>query len=237
MNSRWIDLSALVVEDDNVQSRLVTTLLESSGFAVTATDTGEDALEIFRNQDFNLIIVDLVLPDMAGCELIESFRTHSSKGIGVRIIAVTGTTDSAQMEQALTSGADDLYLKSVGPHVLRAKFSSLAHKLVAEKREAEEIEAIRQKLDVTANTLAECGAETHARIEELNGLLTNARTAPPVLTDEQIDAIVEKAADKAVEKALNDFYTGVGRGLVSKFLILLGVIFVGFAAGKGWVKL
>jgi len=54
------------------------------------------------------------------------------------------------------------------------------------------------------------------------------------LTDRE-RLIAEHAADKAVERVMDEFYKSVGKGVVNKLLILLGAIAVAFAMGKGWV--
>ena len=62
---------------------------------------------------------------------------------------------------------------------------------------------------------------------------------PHELTDEQIEAIAEKAADRAVEKAKTEMYNGIGKSVVRGLYYLVGVVAVGlfvFAVQRGWVK-
>jgi hypothetical protein len=49
-------------------------------------------------------------------------------------------------------------------------------------------------------------------------------------------AIAEKAADIAVKKITDNFYKDVGKTVVSRFFIIIGLVFVAFAAGKGWIR-
>lgn len=59
------------------------------------------------------------------------------------------------------------------------------------------------------------------------------------LTDEQVEAIAEKAAEKAVAKLTAQFYQQVGKGVVSKLLTVIGIITVGaymWAVSHGWIK-
>lgn len=59
------------------------------------------------------------------------------------------------------------------------------------------------------------------------------------LTDEQIDIIAEKAAEVAVKKLTDSAYKAIGKGVVSRFLTMVGVLTLAgyfFAQSKGWVK-
>lgn len=60
---------------------------------------------------------------------------------------------------------------------------------------------------------------------------------PVVLTDDQVEAIAEKAAEKAVKKMTDDFYKQIGRNVVSKLLIWIGILAFGVAVGAGKIKL
>lgn len=65
------------------------------------------------------------------------------------------------------------------------------------------------------------------------------RRSSPVLSEEQIEEIAERAADKAVEKMTNRIYLEVGRGVVKKALLLIGAFVVGaglWAKAKGWIS-
>ncbi|MFM1990197.1 MAG: hypothetical protein RJA99_3154 [Pseudomonadota bacterium] len=56
------------------------------------------------------------------------------------------------------------------------------------------------------------------------------------LTDREL-AIAERAADIAVKRMMDEFYKGVGKSVVQRFLVILGAVVIAFAAGKGWISL
>ncbi|MBC7136922.1 MAG: response regulator, partial [Oceanibaculum nanhaiense] len=62
-------MRVLLVEDDQVVARSVEMMLQSASFIVDVTDLGEDGLEIGKLYDYDIIILDLMLPDMDGYEL------------------------------------------------------------------------------------------------------------------------------------------------------------------------
>lgn len=59
-------------------------------------------------------------------------------------------------------------------------------------------------------------------------------SGPVVLTDAQMDAIAERAAQKAVEKMTKNFYAEVGQTVIKRWLIIIGAAAVAFVVGKGW---
>lgn len=68
--------------------------------------------------------------------------------------------------------------------------------------------------------------------------MSNQNNGCPYLTEEEIERIAERAADKAVEKMADQAYQAIGKGVVSRFLWIVGVITVGFAAwlhSKGFI--
>src|SRR5690348_13071180 len=84
----WVQLSAkrqssvvledgmrvLLVEDDLAAARGVILMLKSSGTVVDQADTGEEALELVRHYDYDIVILDLMLPDMEGYEVVRRMR-------------------------------------------------------------------------------------------------------------------------------------------------------------------
>ena len=85
--------------------------------------------------------------------------------------------------------------------------------------------------EVTVDYVERCRLKM---VEEMNERLTNHK-----LTDEQIDAIAEKAADKAVSKITDMAYKQVGKSVISKLFYVTGVIVVAgylYLQGHGWIK-
>src|SRR4051812_26921900 len=95
---------ALVVDDDRTLTLLVRRLLEEEGFAVDVADLLEDGRTLAMVNDYDAIVLDLVLPDGNGIPLIQSLRRD---GKATPLIVLTGTADSAMTVRALDAGADD----------------------------------------------------------------------------------------------------------------------------------
>lgn len=79
--------------------------------------------------------------------------------------------------------------------------------------------------------------EPNTLCQNPNHLFQDEDREPVVLSEAQLEAIAEKAADKAVKKMTDDFYKQIGRNVVSKLLIWIGILAFGVAVGAGKIKL
>lgn len=98
---------ALVVEDDRNIRRSVQTCLATSGWRVREAETLQQGIGESKTAQFDLMVVDLGLPDGDGIDLILSVRERSS----VPIIVLSARTDESQKVRALDAGADDFVEK------------------------------------------------------------------------------------------------------------------------------
>ncbi len=98
----------LLVDDDEVIRKVLKEIIEPEGYRVTMAADGEEALAKFREQHFGLVILDLVLPDVDGLQLLNSFKAEQPH---VGVIIITGHADVLTYIEALRYGADDYLLK------------------------------------------------------------------------------------------------------------------------------
>lgn len=89
----------LVVEDDDSNAHLAALFLERSGHSVMSCEGGQSALDSLDHHTFDLVVLDLRLPDMDGLELIRRLRAHPSMS-AVPILAVTASRDAEQEAEA-----------------------------------------------------------------------------------------------------------------------------------------
>ena len=97
----------LLVEDEHSIADPVIYNLKQEGFSVTHVDEGPIALEIFSEESFDLIILDLMLPEISGLDICRSIRKESD----VPIIMVTAKDSEADRVAGLELGADDYVTK------------------------------------------------------------------------------------------------------------------------------
>jgi len=108
----------LIVEDDQMNREYLSQLLEDD-YIVVGVATGEEALEILDETAPDLIIVDLGLPGVDGCELTRRLR-HSPKWLRTPIIAVTGHVRAGDTESATLAGCSDCLAKPIHDETLLA---------------------------------------------------------------------------------------------------------------------
>lgn len=111
----------LVVDDDPSIQKLVSVNLKARGYAVDAVGSGEEALAQFKPGDFDLIILDLILPGLGGIDLCIQIRQHSD----VPIIVLSAHEDEELKVRALDSGADDYVTKPFSADELLARFRAV----------------------------------------------------------------------------------------------------------------
>jgi two-component system KDP operon response regulator KdpE len=111
----------LVVEDDPNIVDLVQSNLLVRGFAVVVSRTGRDLVELVRDQQPDLVLLDLMLPDVDGFDVCRDLRAESSVGI----IVVSARRGEQDKVRALNLGADDYLTKPFGVDELLARITAL----------------------------------------------------------------------------------------------------------------
>ncbi|MEA3308399.1 MAG: response regulator transcription factor [Chloroflexota bacterium] len=100
----------LLIEDDAALSQLIQLLLERAGYAITATDNGKDGLEMAREQEPDLILLDILMPDMDGWHVHEKLRNITDSPT----VFLTALSDEHNITYGLGLGADDYITKPFG---------------------------------------------------------------------------------------------------------------------------
>lgn len=107
----------LIVEDNPTTAGTLEVFLEAEGFDVTCSANGRDATARLREESFDLILLDLMLPDVDGLSVCRSVRAESS----VPIVMLTARTSDDDVVEGLEAGADDYVCKPFASRVLLAR--------------------------------------------------------------------------------------------------------------------
>src|SRR5512139_814861 len=107
----------LVVDDELDIVKVVRAYLEQSGFRVITASDGQQALAIFRHEQPDLIVLDLMLPEMDGLDVCRAIRRESN----VPIIMLTARVEETDKLIGLEIGADDYITKPFSPRELVAR--------------------------------------------------------------------------------------------------------------------
>ncbi|MEA3361407.1 MAG: response regulator [Thermodesulfobacteriota bacterium] len=102
----------LLVDDDRSILRTISPFLESNGYRVTTSESGEYAIELLKKQSFDIIITDLVMKTIDGLQVLKKAKEKSQETM---VIILTGYSDITLAIDALRIGADDYLLKPCEP--------------------------------------------------------------------------------------------------------------------------
>jgi two-component system cell cycle response regulator CtrA len=115
-------MRVLLVEDDSATARSIELMLKSAGYVVDATDLGEDSLEIGKLYDYDIILLDLMLPDMDGYEVLR--RLRASK-VETPVLILSGLAELDNKIKGLGFGADDYLTKPFDKRELIARIQAI----------------------------------------------------------------------------------------------------------------
>ena len=137
----------LIAEDDRELRQLFEHVLVKHGYAVTGVSNGREALQAMAENYFDMVISDIMMPEMDGYELVESLR-QSGHTLPVLMITARGSFDD--MRQGFLSGTDDYMVKPVNVNEMVLRVGALL-------RRAQMINERRQTL---GSTVMECDSLT-----------------------------------------------------------------------------
>jgi len=118
-------MRALLVEDDPAMAQSLELMLKSASMVVDKTDLGEDGLEIGKLYDYDIIILDLMLPDMDGLEVLRRLRDAR---VETPVLILSGQTESEIKVKGLGSGADDYLTKPFNKEELMARIQAIVRR-------------------------------------------------------------------------------------------------------------
>jgi two-component system, sensor histidine kinase len=107
------DVSVLIVEDNHVNRRVLEAYLAPFQFSITVAVNGAEAVEIVRNQKFDIVLMDIQMPIMDGIEATRIIREQGGWCAKVPIVAVTANAMAGDRERYLAAGMDDYVPKPV----------------------------------------------------------------------------------------------------------------------------
>lgn len=156
----------LLVVDDIADNRIILSRrLVRRGFDVVEASGGRQALELIAEQDFDVVLLDIMMPDMNGVDVLKVIRETRSPSV-LPVIMVTANSQSADTVTALTLGANDYVTKPVDFAVVQARIDVQ----VARKRAEEALQLTNQELEQRVETrtaeLSQLNAKLESEIDE-----------------------------------------------------------------------
>lgn len=119
--------SVLLVEDDQTIRQRLTEYLTSRGFSVETSATGMEAVQLATSNSFDIIVLDLGLPDVDGTQVLKMIRSVST----VPIVVATARDDETEIVAVLGSGADDYVVKPFSGAQIEARITAIMRRVNA----------------------------------------------------------------------------------------------------------
>jgi len=176
--------SILVVDDERTLRETLAEGLEEEGFAVFQAADGREAVEAFRRHHPDLILLDLMLPELSGTEVCRIIRAES----GVPILMLTAKSAEIDKVVGLELGADDYVTKPFSFRELLARVRALLRRSEAQTQaaEPETIELGAVKVDLAGRRLLRDGETLPVKPKAFDLLVFLLRNAGHVFTRDQL---------------------------------------------------
>ena len=132
----------LVIDDDSAVTDLLSLLLRSQGFDVIVTNSSTDGLNLIRENQPDLVVLDLMMPEVDGWEVCKAVRAFSD----IPIIVLSALNDPSMIASVLDSGADDYLTKPTPSRVLVAHINRLIHRTATPLSNSAKSESLNKPL-------------------------------------------------------------------------------------------
>jgi DNA-binding response OmpR family regulator len=181
--------TVLIVDDEPKLLEVVSSYLKKEGFLTIEASNGKDALGYIRNEVVDLVVLDLMLPDIDGEEICQRIRQQKS----IPILMLTAKVKEEDRIKGLSLGADDYMVKPFSPRELVLRVKTILRRSDDGELLAEQITYNKGELRIVANTQ---GVYVNGKIvnltpNEYKTLLTFARHPNRIFTrDELIEKIL-----------------------------------------------
>lgn len=176
----------LIVEDEESFSEALSFLLTKEGFTVSVAENGRAALEIFKSEPFDLVLLDLMIPEVSGTEVCRAIRATSS----VPIIMLTAKDSEIDKVVGLELGADDYVTKPYSSRELVARIKAVLRRGASEESKGSAhsglISAAGIEIDIERHQVTNMGMQVSLPLKEFELLEFLMRNAGRVLTRGQL---------------------------------------------------
>lgn len=190
----------LVVDDEEKIVEVLQAYLKKEGYDVLTAYDGATALQMFKENDISLVLLDLMLPDMTGESVCQTIRATSR----IPIIMVTAKTEESDLVLGLDMGADDYIFKPFSPRTVMAKIKAVLRRMESDELVSQPISYNEGALIIDFDNISVKvhGKETGLTPTEFQLLSVMAKAPQRIFTREQL-----------ISCALNDQFDGYDRSI------------------------
>lgn len=180
-------IQILVVDDEKMIVKGIKYSLEQDGIEVDVAYDGETALDMIKNKEYNLVILDVMLPKLDGIQVCQTVREFSD----VPILMLTAKSEDMDKILGLEYGADDYMTKPFNILELKARTKAILRRTHPASEKKENVLEIRGlKIDFDSRAVSVAGKETNLTAKEFDLLELLARNVGKVYSREKLLDIV-----------------------------------------------
>ncbi len=174
--------SILIVDDDRELGEMLGEFLAPDHFAVTICLSGEDGLEALQDDQFDLVILDIMLPGMSGIDVLREVRRNND----VPVIMLTARGDDVDRILGLEFGADDYLTKPFNPRELLARIKAIMRRVQPGATRGHQLNVGSIVLDLRARRVTAGDEQIRLTGTEFELLRCLARAPGETVTKEQL---------------------------------------------------
>ncbi len=202
-------MRALVIEDDTSTAKSVELILKSIGFAVDSADLGKGGLEIGMLYDYDIIILDLMLPDIDGYEVLRRLR---AVGVTTPVLILSGLLEPDKKTKGLDLGADDYLTKPFDKGELVARVQAVVRR---SKGHSESVIRIGRLVVNLCTGTAQVEQPLHLTDKEYDILLLLSRRKGTIVTREMFLDHLYGGKEEPEFKKVGAFVYGLSKKLAA----------------------
>lgn len=219
-------MKVLIADDDRFSSAYLVEIFEEQEYNVDHTALGQEALDLARLYDYDIIILDLLLPDLDGRKVLRRLR---SEKITTPVLVVSGLGDVEHKVDLLTAGADDYVAKPFPAKELLARVSAVVRRNRGHARSA--IRVGRLSFDAHRKILTANGVPVRLTKKESSILEMLFFRKETVLTKESILEHVYGGMDNPDVKVIDVFICKIRRKICD---VIGGIPYIETVWGHGY---
>ncbi len=212
-------MRVLLIEDDSAMARSIELMLRSEGFNVYTTDLGEEGIDLGKLYDYDIIVLDLQLPDMSGFEVLKSLRVAK---VQTPVLILSGNAIVEAKVKAVGFGADDYMTKPFHKDELIARIHAIVRRSKGHAQSVIETGDLRVNLDT--KTVEVNGQRVHLTGKE----------------DQMLELLaLRKGTTLTKEMFLNHLYGGMDEPelkIIDVFICKLRKKLANASSGKNYIE-